>query len=486
MPAGSKLHLCVQIVLAVLSFLSLFVIMVMPDRHLFFLSGLPRIVFAPFFMVVIAAIVFLSSLFLCASWKNWTKGSFKEFALNNAPLLVFCLFNILFVAIAFLHVEFLNPEAFSSHPRWWLSFFFLQLAIPCAWYLGRCSSWTGTKALGVVLVASASIMVALQLSEYLHLSGYANPVGAWLKSINLGNSPFSIWTWQYPESVRAQGLGRFPAAYSFVALILCCWALSGQGLRNLRMAGLILAMLVLYLSGTRTALFAIVIIGIVLLCILIKRRGLFSWIKRNAKQIVVGSAILFALTGSIYWLTGAENFGRNMPLLTSENEQAIVDSSMKSTIVGDEDVSSQSQTSDIFYQISSGRTEIWQEALGEIRNSPLGIWKHSSTVLTYGSHPHSDTLDRLLTAGPVSLFFYLWFVWWLAFRAYSPLASNYPPLFAVAIVASGLFETVFSQMVFVPAGFFILGFLSSAKTVFPVFDRRAPHSAESSSCTGEK
>jgi len=470
---GSR-YLPVQIILAVLGFLALAIIMVVPERHLFFIGGLPRLNFAPAFIVIVAAITLLCSYFFPRIQISPNGEDTRRFVQKHLPLLAFCVFNIIFVIIAYTRATYFNPDAATIHPRFWASLLFLQLAMLCAFYLGRKLAWTGTQILGIVLVTVMGLMLTLQTGEFFHLHGLDNPIGYWVRSFNLEEFwPNSPWIWQYPETVRAMGLGRVPSHYAFTSLVVLCWALSSKGMRGLRMAGLIFAVLSIYLAGVRTAFIALLVIAIVYLIYLAKQQGFFGWIRRNAIQLFSVTAILLALLGGIYLLTGTQHFNRGIP--TSTDISAVMappvsalptqTTQMQAIEAEDtpQDYCEENGLSDMLWVFTSGRTEVWGEAIELIKENPLGTWQMPASVLKQASHAHNDVLERLLGAGPISLMLYIWLIWWMAFKVRAPQAPAFPLLFATAIVSFGLLDVTFAQIVFTPVGFLILGYLIVVK-----------------------
>jgi len=440
--------------------------MIVPHRHLFFLEEAPRHTFGSPLIIAVALLVFICSL-LWPKLAKYSKGPNNEdIEQHNWPLIAFCLFNIVFVIMSFVNVHVLELYSSRRSVWWWTEFITLQFASLCAWYIGRKASSLGNKALGITLATGLSFMLVLSFGEYLHLSGFANPIGTWIGSLN-EVAPYSVWTWPNFEAVRGQGLARTPAVYAFFALVGFCWALASQNLHKLRAAVAILSIYVCYLSGSRTAYVAFFIVAIAFLLVYLWRKELFSWLRRNVKQLIPMAAIPLLLIGGTYALTDQHHLDRNIP---TDIEVLIHAEQDHEALPEDEIASAESDHFDIndnavlyvLHIISSGRIAVWQEAFEAIAENPLGTWQISNSVLTL-AHSHNDFVERWLIGGPIAFALFLWFIWWLLWRARAPYAPLFPTLMGIALISFGTFETVFAQIAFAPVAFFVIGYLITSR-----------------------
>ena len=464
---GARLngHLVLQTVLSVLSCLAIILFMVVPHRHLFFLEDAPRNTFG-FPLIIAVALLVLICSFLWPKLTKYSKGPNNEdIEQYNWPLIALCLFNIAFALMSFVNVTVLELYS-SGRSMWgWTEFILLQFASLCAWYIGRKASSLGNKALGITFVIGLSFMLTFSLGEYLHLSGFANPIGAWIGSLNEA-APYSVWIWHDFEAVRAQGLARTPALYAFFSLVGFCWALASQNLHKLRAAVAILSIYVCYLSGSRTAYVAFFIVAIAFLFIYLWRKELFSWLRRNIKQLIPIVSILLLLLGGTYALTGQHHFDRNVPadievlVHAEQNHEVLPENEI--VLAESDHFESDSAILYILHIISSGRIAVWQEAIEVIEQNPLGTWQISSSVLSV-AHSHNDFIERWLIGGPIAFALFLWFIWWLLWRARAPHAPLFPVLLGIALISFGTFETVFAQIAFAPVALFALGFLATSR-----------------------
>ena len=448
-----------------LSFCALFLGMVAPDRTLFFLSGVPNLIVASFLFAFAALIMFI---FVKPRFLNARNCSLKQIMQKlapYAPILIFCAFNIIFVAIAYLNLNIIGEGSSLRPLRWWVDFFMLQISILCALYIGAKTARCGNRTLGTVMFIALCVMAVLSVGEYYYLSGYANQVGQWIRAINL-DSPVHVWIWQDFEPVRAQGLARSPSLYAFTALIFVVWALSAKKMLLLRYSGLVIAIMIVYLSGTRSAFVALAFVLLVYLLKRVTDGGFISQLRNQIRYLIPAAAILLILVGGTYYVTGMNNISRNVAIaevlnsgdgeLAEEQELAVYQISADY----ETDTMIQEPSYSFWYQISSGRTEVWRETITQIKNHPWGMWVTSDSAISW-SHTHNDILERLITAGVVSLFLYLLLLWWLAFRVKSYQAPLFPLLLSALLLSFGLFEVVFAQIAFAPPAFYLLGYLSN-------------------------
>jgi len=448
-----------KITAAWVGFLALFSIMVIPDRHAFFIPYAPNIHFASLLFIICTCIVASMGII----WLRADASTHINLK-NNLPIVLFTLFNVVFIILAFAHSQLsptpLNPPQY----RWWANALLLQIAVMCAWYLGQKLSTykIGNRVLGITLVSGLGTMCVILLSEYLHLAGYVNPLGSLLVTLN-SQSIYPVWIWEPWEALRAQGFGRYPVVYSFTAIMVFCWALASKNLHNLRMAAITLSAIAIFLTGSRTALVSLIIISIVFIVLIARKKGLFQWIRTNIKQLSFTILVTFLLIGSIQMLAGPAAFDRGIPFITAatqELEAPISQTAQGASGYTDSEPAENQQGQlihDILYVFSSGRIDVWERTLNVINEHPLGVWMTSNSAI--GTNAHNELLQFWLTSGPISAALYVWLLFWLAFKTRAPEAPLLPPLIVVGIASFGIFEVVFAQLVLAPVAFFIIGYL---------------------------
>jgi len=426
------------------------------------MTGMPRLSFAAPLLAVVAALMFLGCKHLLRSEESW-----QSVLRENAPLLVFCLFNIAFVVIAYIHtgngISLDNPNLL----RWGFNFFLAQVAVLAAWYIGRKSAGMGNKALGYVLVFTLTVMLGMLVAEFLHLSGLANYIGILIAEINdISIRVHSLYIWHYPEPVRAQGLAQYPSFYAFSALAAFCWAISSKKMLFLRSSVVFLSVSICFLTGTRTAYLAFILAALVFAVILIRRKELIDWFRQHYLKIAVLLFALIVFLGGLSMLAESSNVLRNIPRAEASGavspvvgSTGLLEGPYEQLHTAEDDLS-RLELSYLLNEISSGRGEVWSEAFGVIMDNPLGTWEASGIVLQ-NAHAHNELLNRWVTAGPLSVGLYLWFIFWLMFSARAVVAPRFPLMLAVALITFGLFEVVFDQAIFAPAAMYILGFVTA-------------------------
>ncbi|MCL2525476.1 MAG: O-antigen ligase family protein [Coriobacteriia bacterium] len=446
-----------------LSFVSIVVLMVIPQRHLFFLSGAPRLFFAAPLVVFIAGLLVAYAIKERELFRQVTK-LFR----TNIPLIAFLSFNILFVVVSYIVINGLTVADVSiGLQRWWINFFLTQLSVLCAWYIGTRISVLGNKKLGIALVVALGGMLTLALGEYFHLGGFHNPIGAWIGRVNdISLTLHSVYIWNEAEPVRAQGLAHYPSLYAFTALIAFCWALASKKLVLLRSAVVVMSVFLCFLTGTRTAFFAFALVLMAFIILLAKRGELVSWFKINYKTFLIVNALIVVLIGGVGVFVQSNNVVRNIPSssesIPEESVTSYVEQPKSDYEVQLDQLTSYEKRVFLFVdEFTSGRGDLWFQALERIASEPLGSWQPSGFLLDGNGHAHNEVLNRWITGGPVAVALYLWFLVWLLWKPRSKMAPFFPKLLAIALLSFGLFEVVFDQAVFAPIALFVLGYVTT-------------------------
>ena len=437
-----------QVIWWIISLFTLALVMLVPQRYLYFLHGVPRILFACPFLVAVA----LAAWIWCSCTGRISRDWLSLWK-RCWPLIALTAFDVAFLIFAYLTSK-TNPlVTFLPPGRWWANYLFVILAAPAAFFLGYTNRTMGSKRFGIALLVILGFAFIIAAAEYLNLSGYQNPIGQWLLYFNKETRHlYGVWKWLPPGPVRAQGLATGPLFFAFPAAIGMCWALSVRGIKGIRIAILLIGLVSIMLSGSRAALLGIVLILMLSVALQIKKQTFRAWFRAHRKILIGMGAGLIALV-IVFSLVGKGTF---QSLDRSVETVTVAVNDTKTEVTGKAETDSSQEASDI----TSGRIALWRTVVSLIIKHPLGTGQPVYSMLKR-AYAHNDLLDRMVTGGPISVLIYCSVLFWFLFALKTPRAPYFGLYAGLLILIVGMFEGLFSHVACLPPVWFISGMLVS-------------------------
>lgn len=433
------------------SWLSLIVmgaVCLMPTRFIPWFSGGLPIRFAHLWLVLFATAVTIIAII---------RGGVRDWSLmwrrvvRSWPIIVMAVIDLSVWLLTFLNRN--QPGlALYQHLRYWAMFAFAFVAPLSAYQLGLFNRRLGNRRLGVFLAIITGVSFAFCAAEYARLVGYENILSTWLLQLDRVHvEGFPIWTIGPNEPLRAKGLGVWPVHPAVFALIASAWGLASQKYPRLRVTVLLFSFGILTLSASRTAFIAMFFMVVLWAGGNILRMGVKSWMKHDGFILV---AMVIAVAGffSVLHFVPASSQGVVGRLALSTT--AI-------TEVADQEESVGAAAADV----TNGRTIIWKKALGIIRTHPLGSGFPFVITTGTGGHAHSEYLERLVWGGPLMLFGFLAFWFWIMCCIETPAAPSFGLLVVGGLGLYACAEVVTMTHGFVAPVAFIAGVLTSERWI---------------------
>ncbi|MCL2654564.1 MAG: O-antigen ligase family protein [Coriobacteriia bacterium] len=434
-------------------------IMIVPTRYFYFLHGIPRLQFACPFLVIVAVAAWIWCALSGRISRSWLAVGKRCW-----PVIALTAFDLAFLAFAYV-TRTINPLVAYLPPAWWWGNAFFLAATPvAAFFLGLANRRAGNRRLGIALLVVLAISFVVAAAEYLHLSGYHNPIGYWLLRVNAATNPlYAVWKWTPIEPIRAQGLNSNPNCFAFTAAIGACWALAARGLKGLRVAVFLLSLASVLLAGSRSVILALACVAVASVVVQLRARGLRGWFKAQGKVLaaVLAGCLAFILAFSLIGGGTFQSVSRSLKTVTT------LAADTGSDTVDAQDLSS----------ISSGRSSRWGAALSSIAHHPFGTGQ-PYLLTARQTHPHNDFLNRWVTGGPLAVFVYGALLFWFLFCLLTPDAPRFGVYIGIFMLIVGLFDCLFARYPFVAPVLFIAGVLASrewtsGKLAFTRWGRRS-------------
>lgn len=288
----------------------------------------------------------------------------------------------------------------------------------------------------VVAVGSATAAALLGLVALTEAFGASSPIGrfyiAWLTATG-------AWSPSSGEYFRAVGLDLDPNAFGLIGAVAVVAALCIRGPVWTRVLGGAACGSVLALSGSRTAL-AASMAGLVV-------AALVQWADRRASGGHRAFSVVPALSGLLVAI---------VVLGFAVTAQAGPDSALRRLGISGSTAAASDVTGQSAVDIaSSGRTEIWAEALRWYRRYPFGAFLQPESLV--GRSIHNEYLERLLFGGPVLLAAFVGLLVWLAARIRPSSAPALGPTLCAVYAVSALTLGPSLQPAFLTLAFYLVG-----------------------------